>query len=103
MFSVLQSISLLDVVNRRSQKPLCWSKYDDVVGIIVKSGVYILTINPIPVNLTPALNTSPLFIANVEPNEVICEIDWLPNKKILMLTSKGTLIIKEPFHQQNKV
>ena len=103
MFSVLQSISLLDVLNRRSQKPLCWSKFDDVVGIIVKSGIYILTINPVPVNLTPALNTSPIFLANTEPDEVVCEIEWLPTRKILMLTTKGVLIIKDPFLHQNRV
>ena len=103
MFNVLQSISLLDGINRRSQKPLSWSKFDDVVGIVVKSGIYILSINPVPVNLTPALNTSPLFIANDEPNEIICEIDWLPSRKMLMLTSNGILMIKEPFRHQNKV
>ena len=66
MLQNIQTIELTDGIEKRSHQPLKWSKCEDSsrIAIIVKSGIYILTINPVPVNASPTLNTRPLFIAN---------------------------------------
>ncbi len=91
MFHLLHTINLLEGINRKSFNPICWSKYDDLVSVVVKNGVYILEIKAVPSNMMPNLNTFPNFIPSEDPNDPICETEWLPNKVLLTLNSSSKL------------
>ena len=92
VFNSLQTTSLLDGVSLKSLNPMSWSKYDDRISIILKSGIYTLSLNAVPSNMCPALNTSPHFIPNSEKEEIV-DSDWLPDNQLITLTNQGSLTV----------
>ena len=92
----LQTLVVLDKICETSKNPLKWSKHNsNRLAIVVKSGLYLVNLNPVPSNTLPTLNTTPDLLKNKIDGEVI-EIEWLENQMILCLTKCGKMFIKNP-------
>ena len=101
---VLQSITLLDGVNKNCRQALKWSPFEDRCAILLKSGIYILTLTPVPTNLTTCLNTAPQFLPYEEDVDPIIDIQWLPLNQILTRTQSGnTYILDITSHQRYNI
>lgn len=88
----LQTIVLNGSFAHSRHRLIKWSPYDQTrLAILVKSGVYVLRIAPVPSNLSPTLNTNPLFCHGDD----FVGVEWLADSLLLLLTSKGTAVVKD--------
>ena len=95
---VLQSITLLDGVSRNCRQALKWSPFEDKCAILLKSGIYILTLNPVPSNLSTCLNTVPKYLPYEEcgnDEDPAIGVQWLPSDRILTRTISGVTYITD--------
>lgn len=92
-FHSLQTVQLLEDLSEQTCRPLVWSQYDDILSVITKSGIYIVSLCPVPSNLMPSLNTKIDFIHESQ----ICGVGWMPQKQIMLLSRKEELTVRDPW------
>ena len=88
---LIQHISLLGAVSKHCRTPFSWSTYEDKCAILLKNGIYIMTLTPVPSNLSPSLNTFPQFFSYDE--EPVTDLHWLPKGRLLTRALDGTTTV----------
>lgn len=89
----LQTVQLLEDISGQTCQPLVWSEYDDVLSVITKSGIYVISLCPVPSNLMPSLNTKIDFVNETQ----ICSVGWMPQRQMVVLSRNEELSVQDPW------
>ena len=92
---LMQHISLLGSVSNNCRHALSWSSYEDKCAILLRNGIYVLTLHPVPSNLSPSLNTAPKFLPHQTDEDPIFDLHWLPKGRLLTRTLSGITSVTE--------
>ena len=92
---LMQHISLLGAVSKNYRHALSWSSYEDKCAILLRNGIYILTLDAVPSNLSPSLNTAPKFLPHQTDEDPIFDLHWLPRGRLLTRTLTGITSVTE--------